>query len=474
VKVAFVEPPKDIWFVMGEYLPPPYGLLQLAGYLESRLPETEIQVIDCQAMSLDWKGLEKILDSFKPEVVATSGFATCNVYVAARTFELAKKVKPDVLTVGGGQHFSAIPQESLEAFPELDVIVRGEGEETLVEVVREAGRKAGFSKIAGITYRTQRGIKHNSPRPFIENLDSLPFPGYHFVKDYAHLYHFSLMAGEKAKYALVEGSRGCKYQCTFCSQWKHWRGCLRHKSPKRIADEIEFLYNDYGSRLIWLTDDNFGFGERMDDLCDEMIKRGFSDDICCFLQARCDDVARNQALLPKMRKAGIGWVLLGVESHSQGNLDNYHKGTKPEDAISAVKLLKQNGMFTQASCIVGQRKDSHESIEGLKRFVNELDPDLAIFMLLTPFPGTELFEEAKLNGWIENRNWADYDMIHAIMPTESLTREQVQQELYGCYRSFFGSWSRRFEGLFSKNEIKRHLYRYMAGQNVLRQLKNLV
>ena len=474
VRVMFVEPPKDYWFVMGEYLPPPYGLLQLAGYLESKMPESEIEVVDCQARSLDWRGLEKRFESFDPDVVAASGFASCNVYVVARTLELAKKVKPGVVTVAGGQHFSATAQESLEAYPEIDVVVRGEGEETLVALVKAVADKAGFSKIAGVSFRSQGRVWHNPARPLIEDLDGLPFPGYHFVKDCAHMYHFTMMAGAKARYGMVEASRGCAHNCTFCSQWKHWQGSCRHKSPKRVADEIEFLYNDYGSRLLWLTDDNFGFGQRMEDLCDEIIKREFSDDNNCFLQARCDDVARNQQLLPKMRRAGITWVLLGVESHSQSNLESYRKGTRPEDAVSAVNALKQNGIFSQATCIVGQRKDSHESLEGLRRFVNELDPDLAIFMVLTPFPGTDLFEEAKLNGWIENRNWADYDMAHAIMPTEFLTREQVQQELYSCYRSFFGSWGRRIEGLFSKNRIKRQTYRYMAGQSVLTQLKSIV
>ena len=472
--MTFVEPPKDYWFVMGEYLPPPYGLLQLAGYLEDKIPETEIEVIDCQAMCIDWKGLEKRLESFNPDVVATSGFATCNVYVAARTLETAKKLNPEVLTVSGGQHFSATSQESLEAYPEIDVVVRGEGEETMVELIRSIAKNLSFSGVAGISFRNRDKIRHNPSRPLIENLDSLPFPGYHFVKEFAHLYHFTMMAGSKAKYGMVEGSRGCTHQCTFCSQWKYWQRCCRHKSPKRVADEIEFLYNNFGSRLLWLTDDNFGFGQRMEDLCDEIIERRFSDNISCFMQARCDDVARNQHILPKMRRAGINYLLLGVESHSQSNLESFRKGTKPEEAISAVKALKQNGMFSQATCIIGQRKDSHESIEGLRKFINELDPDLAIFMILTPFPGTDLLEEAKLNGWIENRNWADYDMIHAIMPTEFLTREQVQRELYSCYRSFFGSWSRRIEGIFSKNDIKRRTYRYMVGQSVLRQLKSMV
>jgi anaerobic magnesium-protoporphyrin IX monomethyl ester cyclase len=95
-------------------------------------------------------------------------------------------------------------------------------------------------------------------------------------------------------------------------------------------------------------------------------------------------------------------------------------------------------------------------------------------MILTPFPGTDLYEEAKLNGWIEDWNWADYDMVHAIMPTETLTREQVQHELYKCYHGFFGSWNRRIQGVFSKNNVKRRVYRYMARQSVLRQLKSLV
>jgi len=376
--------------------------------------------------------------------------------------------------VAGGQHFSATAQESLEAYPEIDVIVRGEGEETVLELTKAVEKSANFSGISGISFRSQNKIWHNSPRSLINNLDSLPFPAYHFVKDYIHLYHFTMMAGSKARYGMVEASRGCPHRCTFCSQWKHWQGFCRHKSVKRVADEIEFLYNNYGSRLLWLTDDNFGLGQQMENLCDELIKRGFSDDITCFMQARCDDVVQNQHLLPKMIRAGINWLLLGVESHSQSNLDSFRKGTKPEDAVSAVRLLKQNSLFCQATCIIGERRDTHESIEGLRRFVNELDPDLAIFMILTPFPGTDLYEEAKRNGWIENWNWADYDMVHAIMPTESLSREQLQQELYKCFRSFFGSWSRRIKGIFSKNSIKRRAYRYMAGQGVLTQLKSLV
>jgi len=165
---------------------------------------------------------------------------------------------------------------------------------------------------------------------------------------------------------------------------------------------------------------------------------------------------------------------LGVESHSKTTLESFKKGTRPEDAKTSVKLLKQNGIFSQATCIIGERKDSAESIATLREFVNDLDPDIAIFMILTPFPGTDLFEEARRNGWIEDWNWANYDMVHAIMPSETLSRQQVQEELYKCYRGFFGSWRRRLRGVFSTNPIKRRVYTYMARQNVMRQLKSLV
>ena len=474
VKVQFVEPPKDYWFVMGEYLPPPYGILQLAAYLENKIENVQIEVLDCQAMSLDWEGLEKRIEAFEPDILAASGLATCNVYVTARTLEMAKKLKPDVTTVTGGQHFTALAQESLEAYPEIDVIVRGEGEETLLELVKAVSEKSSFAGIKGISFRHGNKIFHNPQRRLLENLDQLPFPGYHFVKDYAGRYHFSMMAGSKTKYGMIEGSRGCPNRCTFCSQWKHWEGAWRHKSVKRVAEEMEFLYDNYGSRLLWLTDDNFGLGKRTEDLCDELVKRDFHEDVTCFMQVRCDDVARNPHIVEKMSKAGINWFLIGVESQSKETLNGFRKGIKPEDAIAAVKLLKQNGIFSQATCIVGNRGDTSESISGLRRFINEIDPDLAIFMVLTPFPGTDLYEEAKSKGWIEDHNWANYDMVHATMPTEALTREQVQRELYECYGSFYGSWNRRVQGIFSSNKVKRRTYTYMARQSVLRQLKNII
>jgi len=473
MKVLFVEPPKDIWFVMGEYVPPPFGIIQLAAYLEREMKNVEIKVLDCNAQQIDWKGMEKRIQSFNPDIVASSALATCNTYLVVKTLEIAKKVNPDILTVTGGQHFTATAQESLETYPEIDVIARGEGEQTLVELARYTEEKRSFSKIKGISFRHKGKILHNPPRPLIENLNELPYPGYHFVKDIIHKYHFTAMAGRKVRYALIEGARGCLHRCTFCTQWSHWQGRWRVKSTERIADEMEFCYQNFGSTFIWLTDDNFGPGKRASILASELRQREMGDDLMWFLQLRCDDVIKNREALPKMREAGLYWVMMGVESPRDSTLESFRKGITAEQAKKAVKLLKENDIFSHAMFVIGERKDTAKSIADLREFANELDPDFGIFTALTPFPGTEIFEEAKRNGWIEDFNLSHYDMAHAIMPTETLSREQVQEELYECYRSFYGSWRRRFGGIFSSNKLKRRLFRHMMSRGVVRQFKAL-
>jgi len=458
---------------MGEYLPPPYGIIQLAAYVEKQVKDVEVKVLDCNAEKVDWQAMEKRIESYNPDVVASSSLATCNTYVVAKTLETAKKVDPEILTVTGGQHFTATAQDSLEAYPEIDVIVRGEGEQTLAELVTNVNRRSALPKIEGISFRNDKTIVHNQNRPLIESLEDLPYPGYHLVKDIVHKYHFAAMAGRDAPYALIEGSRGCLHQCTFCTQWQHWQATWRLKSPKRIADEMEFCYRNYGSRFIWLTDDNFGAGNRPNEIADEIIKHGITDGLGWFVQARCDDIIKNKATLPKLRKSGLIWVLLGVENSEQSTLEGFKKGIMPEDAKAAVKLLKENGIFAHAMFIIGQRKDTAQSIARLREFANELDPDFAMFGALTPFPGTAIYEEARREGWIEDSNWSHYDMVHAIMPTETLSRNEVQEEIYHCYRSFYGSWSRRFQGLFSSNELKRRIFWFMASKGIVNQFKAL-
>lgn len=473
MRILFIEPPKEYWFVMGEYLPPPLGLLQLAGYIESVNKDVQIDVLDCQAQGIDWRQMENKIKVSNPDMVAVSSLATCNAFIALRALETVKKVNQDIFTVSGGQHFTALAHESLTKYPFIDFVVRGEGELTFAHLIRALIKGEDLATIEGLSYKANNIIRHNPSRPLIENLDTLPMPGYHFVTDNIAKYHFSLMAGKDTGYMIIEGSRGCQYECSFCSQWPFWSRTWRPKSSKKIVDEMEQCYSNFGTTFFWLSDDNFNL-TRGKELSREISERKLSERIMWFVQARCDDVAANSDTVAEMRKAGCYWMLLGVESGDQTRLKEFHKNQGTSEIAEAFHVLKKNGIFAQGTFIIGNRKDTKESITALRKFSSDLDPDLAIFMILTPFPGTLLYSDAKSQGWIEDDNWGNYDMVHAIMPTETLTRKEVQEELVECYKNFYGSWSRRLSGIFSTNTLKRRTYRYLAGQNLLNELRNVL
>ncbi len=418
--------------------------------------------------------MEDRVATSNPDVVACASLATCNTYAVVKTLEIAKHIAPKALTLTGGQHFTSTAQDSLKRYQEIDVVVRNEGEQTLSELVNARQQGLGLQDIEGISYRKGNTVEHNPSRALIENLEELPFPGYHLIQDNMPKYHFSVMAGKRAPYALIEGARGCNHQCTFCTQWRHWQACWRLKSAKRIADEMEYCSSEFGSEMIWLTDDNFGTGQRPTEIAEEIIAKQLPDDMTWFVQARCDDIIRNKEILPRLAKSGLNWVLLGVENSNPATLDYFKKGITPNDAKTAVRLLRDNGIFAHAMVIIGNRKETYQSIRQLREFANDLDPDFIMFGILTPFPGTEVYAEAERNGWIEDHNWSHYDMIHAIMPTETLSTHQIQEELYGCYREFYGSWSRRVGGLFSSNAMKRRTFRHMATWGVIGKIKSMI
>ena len=158
-----------------------------------------------------------------------------------------------------------------------------------------------------------------------------------------------------------------------------------------------------------------------------------------FMQIRCDDVIKIKDALPTLRRSGLQWVMMGIESPLPQQLERYRKGIATNDAYEAVELLQKNDIFTHAMFIIGDRKDTHESIENTRRFVDDLDPDFVIFTVLTPFPGTDVYDKALEMGWIEDHNLYHYDMAHAVMGTETLNRRELQEELYRCYNHFYRS-----------------------------------
>ena len=293
---------------MGEYLPPPYGIIQLAAYLEKEIKNIQLEILDCNAEKVDWKEMEGRISTSNPDVVASASLATCNTYAVVKTLETAKRVAPKALTVTGGQHFTVTAQDSLRLYPEIDVIIRNEGEQTLTELVKAHQFGASLQDIHGISFRNAGEIVHNPYRSLISNLEDLPYPGYHLVKDNVSKYHFSAMSGKKTPYALIEGARGCNHQCTFCTQWRHWRACWRLKSAKRVAEEMEYCTREFGSEMIWLTDDNFGAGQRPKEIAEEIIAKQLPD-LSWFVPGSMRRHYQKQGYSPK---SGQIWIALGT------------------------------------------------------------------------------------------------------------------------------------------------------------------
>lgn len=473
--ILFVEPPKEYWFLMGDYRPPPMQLLQLAAYVERELPDVQIEIVDCQAEGLDVPALRNRIARIGPDLVAVSGNMTCNAYVVARAVQVAKEVDPGIMTIVGGQHYSFLADESLRGIPEIDVIVRQEGEASLVEILRSRFDGRDLGAIEGISFRHDGRIVHASDRRFLPDLDGLPYPAYHLVEPLLDRYHFRMMTGSKARFFVVEGSRGCHYNCSFCTQCAHWKHTWRTKSAGRIADELEHLHERFGGgeSFFWLADDNFMLAHRGKAFCDAMDRRSIREGTSWFVQARADDIVKMRDIVPRLRDVACRWILLGVEHNSETILGDLGKASPASMAKEAVRTLKEADIFTQATFIIGSRKETARSIEALREFVVDIRPDLPIFMCLTPFPGTRTYLEADANGWIEDRNWSHYDMVHAIMPTETLSRKEVQEELHACYRSFFVSALRGLRGLVSPNRLKRRMYGHVLKNRVLRELRGL-
>jgi anaerobic magnesium-protoporphyrin IX monomethyl ester cyclase len=388
---------------------------------------------------------------------------------------LAKKINPETKTVVGGQHFTALANETLQDYQIIDFVIRGEGEETFTELVYSIDNGSDLNNIRGLSFRNKNKIVHNLDRPPISNLDSLPYPAYHKVEEHMKDYFFSLMANKNKPFAIIEGSRGCEYNCSYCSQWCFWGRSYRAKSPERVVDEFQYIYGDYGSRFFWFTDDNFRLGSRVRLICEEIIRRGLGDEIQWFCQIRVDDIVNNPDTVDLMKKAGCIWALVGFDHPNKDVLNDFRRiGVDKPYSKKAVELLREKGIFSQGTFIIGHRDDAHTSIEAIREYADVIDPDIASFFILTPFPGTEIYEEANAKGWIEDRNWANYDMVHAIMPTNHMSRYELQQELYDCYDNFFGSWPRRYRGISSSNPITRQTYVYLAKEALLTGLKSLI
>ena len=451
MKVLLVEPPKRTWELMGgNCIAPPSGLAQLAAILEEE--NTEVDIIDCNASGLDWFKLEEYIDKSQPDIVGATAI-TPFFNQALQVAELAKKVNPAIITILGGPHVTFTAEETLCQHPEVDIIVLGEGEQTLVDLIHCLQMHGDLSCIRGIAFRN--GNKFiQTPSQALIDVDKLPLPAYHLLP--MEKYYFNIFG----KFSTVLSSRGCPHRCTFCSEWRFWGAKWRPKQPKMVVDEIDLLHTKYGRECFWFGDDCFNASlEHVEGICNEIIKRGLN--ISWYYQGRADLVIEHQDLLPLMRQSGNLMTQIGIETSTNHELEKFNKHLTMEQIEEAIRLLKKHDIVVQGLQIIGTRTDNADSIAHKLRYMKWLDPDFPIFTMFTPFPGSDVYEEAKTNGWLEILDYSLYQMSYAVMPTEFLSRKQLTSLFQWCFSSYYLDPIKIVKGLFSRNAWKRRVWQHM-------------
>lgn len=429
---------------------PQLGIAYLAAVSEARGDEVLVYDGDVEDASL-----EETLRRFEPELAGITANTT-QIKGAWRDAAIIKAWR-DVPVVLGGPHPSILSDETLER-GDVDVVVRGEGEETWRILSEELaghwtpgtpyrspesglwdGETPPLSRIEGISYRLPDGrIEHNPDRPAIHDLSALPFPAYHKLRmnRYTNLQP-TLDQVEGLSLAIMT-SRGCPYRCSYCAQIMDRR--WRMRSAEDVVREWQWLVEEQGAGEIGVLDDSFNINrQRVLDICDLLIEKKLTHVPWIMINGIRANLA-DEETLGRMKQAGCIRTAFGVESGNQAILDSVIKKHLTLDQIrQAFRAAKNVGMETIGFFIIGMPGETEETMEDTIRFACELDPVVANFSIATPFPGTEMYHTVQEKGRLLVDDYDDYVFFEgkARFEMEGLTAELVERKWKEAYRRFY-------------------------------------
>ena len=420
------------------------GALKQAGF-------HDIRFIDAMTNYIDDAALSGMIAEHQPDIVMATAI-TPMIYKSQDTLRIAKSVCPNATTIMGGIHPTYMYREVLAEAPWVDYIIRGEGEEISVNVVRAiaAGRdRRDRESILGLAYRDEAGQVVATPaHPPIRDLNTLS-PDWTLLDWDRYIY-----TPLNVRVAVPNFARGCPFRCRFCSQWKFWRK-YRARKPKPFVDEIEHLVKEHNIGFFILADEEPTISKaRFVHLCEELVERDLG--VHWGINTRVTDILRDEAELPLYRKAGLVHVSLGTEAAAQLNLNVFRKETTIADNKRAVKLLRDNGIVAEVQFIMGLPTETPETIEETYRMTRDWGSDMTNWNMYTPWPFTELFQD--LEDKVEIRDFSHYNFVTPIIKPDNMTREEV---LKGVLRNYARFYSKKFlEYWFTRDNFKR---RYLLG-----------
>jgi anaerobic magnesium-protoporphyrin IX monomethyl ester cyclase len=416
MKILLINPPQT--FFPGSDPPAanlPLGLLYLAAVLDEAGYKTEIldafmtdspfrKIGDMTEVGMPYEKIKEEIRRRKPDIVGIANPFTSQVEHAVRVADIVKEVNPSILTVVGGPHVTVVPTEFLEEAKNVDIVAIGEGEYTILDIVRFFEGKKKIDDIEGITHRMDGKVVLNSPRPFNENLDELPYPAYHLVdmEQYLSPKMIEYRSFQSRALSMIT-SRGCPFNCSFCSVHLHMGKTFRAHSVDYVVDHIEHLVNKYRVKTIYFEDDNLTFDiKRFEAICDKILEKDIKFQWETPNGVRADYLTLE--LLKKMKKTGCQSVFVGIESGDQYVLDNIiGKSLKLTNVIKFAEMCKKIGLKTGAFYIIGFPGETKETMRNTVKFALMMKRkyDVGMHLLFaTPSYGTRLYAECKEKGYI--------------------------------------------------------------------------
>lgn len=422
MKVTLINPAQlDSKYKFMGVVAPPLGLAYMAAVLEQN--NIEVNIIDACALDMDMETLGRELRKFSPDIIALTAL-TPTIGKALETAKYASSVCSDAMIVMGGYHPTFNHREMLD-YDFVDVVIIGEGEETLLDLAKTLEATGSLSDVKGIAYDSIV----TPVRPLINDLDVLPLPARHLLP----MESYKLLNMD-TKMSTMITSRGCPMQCSFCSSASLHGSKMRLRSVDKILDEMEYLINELGVETIAFMDDTFTLNKRrVLELCDGIKERNI--DVMWGCTARVDSL--NEEILKKMKEAGCITVFMGVESADQQILDNVNKQTTINSIKEAFEISRREKIRTIASVVLGMPGDTHESIKNTINFVKELNPSYAIFSLATPYPGTKFYQQTFEKDLIKVKDWSKYTLISPILETVDCSLEELKKLQSTAFKKFY-------------------------------------
>ena len=439
---------------------PPLGLLYLESYLAAHHPEHDVRVMDSRAECLSHEDVSRLIGEFQPRVVGITGH-TYDLIDMRETSRRAKAVLPGVTVFWGGPHATQFADKCMR-FEELDVVVRGEGEITFAESLAHV-ETGDFSTVKGLLFRYGDRITDTGERPPAADLDVLPHPR----RDILDIRKYYYVLGREEIVSSIVSSRGCPYRCTFCSTpGKRFRT----RSPRDLVDELEACVA-LGIREFYFVDDTFNADiGRVLDICDEIGSREL--DISWNFRARADSITPE--LVRACEAAGCTRIQVGVETSSDEGMEVLGKDITLEQVMNAFALLGSSRITSAAYFMIGcPHEKTLEDIERTVNFAISLDPDYCLFGVLTPYPGTVLYEKGVASGALDPDRWERFlqDPNPEFRPpvwTEHMGEKELTEYLDMAYKRFYlrpGYILKRLKEVKSLGTLGRKI---RAGLSILR------